>query len=154
MKKTLWLDEQGQALVENALSLTLLLTMLLGVIQGARMFTAYHNLSYAARIGSRYAMVRGSKCSGFPSACPAAASDVATYVKGISFLGLKSANLTVTTTWGPAPPAGSTCATLACNDPGDQVTVQVTYPLSGFVVPFIPVFGGSMHSSSTTVITQ
>ena len=154
MRNLLLRDEQGQALVENAISLTLLLTMLLATIQGARMFTAYHNLSYAARIGSRYAMVRGSKCSGFPSACPAVASDVTAYIKGVSFLGLNSANLTVTTTWGPAPPAGSTCGTVACNDPGDQVTVQVTYPLSSFVIPFIPVSWGSMQSSSTTVITQ
>ena len=154
MRKIFVRDEQGQALVENALSLILLLTMLLAVIQGARMFNAYHNLSYAARVGSRYAMVRGSKCSGFTSACPAVASDVATYVKGISFLGLNSANLTVTTTWGAAPRTGSTCATQACNDPGDQVTVQVTYPLSAFVIPFIPVSWGSMQSSSTTVITQ
>jgi Flp pilus assembly protein TadG len=154
MKKKLMFSDQGQTLVETALSLGLLLTMILGVIEGALMLTTYHYLSYAARQGSRYAMVRGSQCTGFANACPAVASDVTTYVRGIPFVGVDPTKLTVNTTWGPAPATGSSCATPACDDPGDQVTVTVTYPLSGFTVPLISAFSGNMHSSSTMVIAQ
>jgi len=154
MKNKLIFSDQGQTIVESALSLGLLLTMMLGVIEGALMLTTYHYLSYAARVGSRYAMVRGSQCTGFTTACPAIAGDVTTYVKSIPFIGVDPTKLTVNTTWGPAPPTGSSCATSACNDPGDQVTVTVTYPLSGFTVPLIPAFSGNMHSSSTMVIAQ
>jgi len=153
MKKKLIFSDQGQTIVESALSLGLLLIMTLGLIEGALMLTTYHYLSYAARLGSRYAIVRGSQCTGFTTACPAVTSDVTTYVKSIPFIGVDPTQLTVNTTWG-APPTGSSCATAACNDPGDQVTVTVTYPLSGFTVPLIPAFSGNMHSSSTMVIAQ
>jgi Flp pilus assembly protein TadG len=152
MKRSLILGEQGQTLVEAAVSLVLLFTMIFGVIEGALLFNAYHYVSYAARQGSRYAMVRGSQCTGFASACPAVASDVTTYVKSISFMGIDPSKIAVNTTWS-APPTGTpTCTT--CNAPGDQVTVKVSYPLSGFVIPLIPAFSGNMHSSSTMVIAQ
>ena len=153
MQRYLILGDQGQTLAETAVSLGLLMTMIIGLIEGALIFNAYHYVSYAARQGSRYAMVRGSQCTGFTSACPAVASDVTAYVQSISFVGIDSTQITVNTTWS-APPTGAACSTTACNDPGDQVTVTVSYPLSGFVIPLIPVFSGSMHSSSTLVIAQ
>jgi len=153
MKKNLRVGEQGQTLVESALSLSLLLLLLFGAIAGGMILNTYHTLSYAARLGSRFAIVRGSHCSGgLSGGCPAADTDVATFVKSSSFVGVDGSQLTVTTTWS-APPTGGSCPSL-CNDPGDQVTVNVTYPLSAFHFPLVPAMSGAMHSSSTMVISQ
>ena len=47
--------DHGQTLIEAALSLALLLTMLFGAIAGGMMLYTYHYLSFAARIASRLA---------------------------------------------------------------------------------------------------
>jgi Flp pilus assembly protein TadG len=155
VKKKLIFGDQGQTIVETALSLALLLTLTIAVIYGGLILTTYHSLSYAARAGTRYAMVRGSQCTGFTTACPNATPiDVRTYVRSLTFVGINPANVTVDTCWSPAPPAASVCSTPGPNDPGDQVTVTVGYQLSYFAIPFISAFSGNMHSSSTMVISQ
>jgi len=151
MKKNLRFGEQGQTLLESALSISLLLLLLFGAIAGGMILNTYHTLSYAARLGSRFAIVRGSQCSGLSGGCPAADTDIATYVKNAPFVGIDGSQLTVTTTWS-APP-NLTCSA-PCNNPGDQVTVNVTYPLSAFQFPLVPALSGTMHSSSTMVISQ
>ena len=154
MKSNLRCGEQGQTLVESALSLSLLLLLLFGAIAGGMILNTYHTLSYAARLGSRYAIVRGSQCSGLSGGCPAVATDIATYVKSAPFVGIDGSQLTVTTTWSAPPETGVSC-TAPCNAPGDQVTVNVTYPFSAFLqLPFVPALTGTMHSSSTMVISQ
>ena len=153
MRKNLRFGEEGQSLIESALSLSLLLLLLFGVIAGGLILNTYHSLSYAARLGSRYAIVRGSQCSGLTGGCPAAATDIATYVKSAPFVGIDASQLTVSTTWS-APPSGAACSNPSCNGPGDQVTVNVTYPFSAFSFPLVPALTGSMHSSSTMVISQ
>jgi Flp pilus assembly protein TadG len=155
VKKKLIFGDQGQTIVETALSLALLLTLTIAVIYGGLILTTYHSLSYAARAGSRYAMVRGSACDptyGMP-ACPATTSNIITYVRSLTFVGINTANLTVNTTWGAAPGATG-CGNANCNAPQDQVTVTVSYPLSYFSIPFLSAFSGNMHSSSTMVISQ
>ena len=154
MKKNLRFGEEGQTLVESALSIGLLLLLLFAVIEGGLILNTYHSLSYAARLGSRFAIVRGSQCSGLSGGCPAADTDVGTYVKSAPFLGIDSSQLTVTTTRSAPPQSpGATCSS-TCNAPGDQVTVNVTYPFSQFQLPFLPALTGTMHSSSTMVISQ
>src|SRR5271166_1056812 len=112
------LCEQGASLIEDALALGILMTLMFGVIQVSLALYSYHSVSEAAREGTRYAIVRGSSCSGFTSACPAAASDVQTYIRGNGFAGLTSTSITVTTTW----PTN--------NNPGSVVSVTVSYPFS------------------------
>jgi len=153
MDNSLRFDERGQTIIETALSLGLLLTLLFGAIAGGMVLNTYHTLSYAARLGSRYAIVRGSQCSGLSGGCPAAASDVSDYVKSAPFVGIDRSQLTVTTTWSAPPQSGSSCSS-PCNAPGDQVTVKVTYPFPAFQVPFVPSMQGTMKSSSTMVISQ
>ncbi|HLI61852.1 MAG TPA: TadE/TadG family type IV pilus assembly protein [Terriglobales bacterium] len=136
--------ERGGALVETALSITLLLGMTFGVMAGGFMLYTYHFLSYAARAGARYAMVRGSACdssNGMPD-CPATGDEIQTYVRGLRQLGIDPAQLTVTTTW----PNGN-------NNPGEpvQVTAQYPFPLS---VPFVTSETVNMHSTSQMVISQ
>ena len=144
--------EEGQSLAETAISAVGVLTLFFGVMEMSLALYTYHFLSDAARLATRYAIVRGSSCSGFASACPASASDVQTFVKNLDFPGIVPANVTVTTTW---PTTGSPCtpSSLPCNNPGNVVKVQVqyTFPLS---IPFIPSSNLTMSSTSQMVISQ
>ena len=144
--------EDGQSTLETALSAIAVLTLFLGVMQMCLALYTYHFVSEAAREGTRYAMVRGSSCSGFASACPALASDVQTYVRGIGFPGIVPADVTVTTTW---PTTGSSCtpSSLPCNNPGNlvQVIVQYRFPLS---IPFVPSSSLTLTSTSKLAISQ
>lgn len=137
-------DESGQSLVEAALSLSVLLMMVFGVITGALMLYTYHYLSYAARIGSRYAIVRGSACdasNGMPD-CPSVTSDqVQTYVRSIHYAGIDAAQTSITVTW----PSGNT--------PGNPVNVTAQYPFP-FTVPFMNATTYTLHSSSQMIISQ
>jgi|SRR5579871_909796 len=146
-RKQLLRGERGTTLVEAALSATLLIGIIFGVIAGGYMLYTYHFLSYAARSGARYAMVRGSACNGvgMPD-CPNVTSDqVQTYVRSLRQLGINPSQLTVTTTW---PKAGS-------DDPGNPVNVTATYPFRFFVpVPFIKSQTVTMQSTSQMVISQ
>jgi hypothetical protein len=144
--------EDGQSTLETALSAIAVLTLFLGVMQMCLALYTYHFVSEAAREGTRYAMVRGSSCTGFTSACPAQASDVQTYVRGIGFPGIVPADVTVTTTW---PTTGSSCtpSSLPCNNPGNlvQVIVQYRFPLS---IPFVPSSSLTLTSTSKLAISQ
>ena len=143
--------EEGAAMVETALTLIILLTVIFGVLEICLALYTYHFISDAAREGSRFAMVRGSACQSPGYECNASSSQIQTYVQGLGFPGINSSAMTVTTAWSPY--AFSTCVSAACNDPGNEVTVTVNYnfPLS---IPFIPSSTISMSSTSSMVISQ
>src|SRR5215831_6899454 len=104
--------EQGQTLVEVAVSFSALMIMILGVIEGGWLVYTYHYLSYAARQGSRYAVVRGSACdsSNGMDNCPNATSDqIQTYVRSVHFPGIDPNQVGVTATWTAGPQSGGTC---------------------------------------------
>jgi hypothetical protein len=148
--------ERGSALAEFTLSITLLLTMLLGVMAMCLSLYSYHVTSEAARVAVRYAMVRGSSCAtygNFTSNCPVTTSaQVQTYVRGLTFPGINTSNLAVATTW---PTTGSTCtpSSIPCNNPGNLVKVKVTYtlPLS---IPFVSPQTLTMSSTAQMVIAD
>jgi Flp pilus assembly protein TadG len=151
-------SEYGSTLVETALSLVILLTVALGVMEMSLALYTYHFVSDAAREGTRFAIVRGSSCAtnaGLASACPATQADIQSYVRGLGFPGIDPSLMTVTTTAYLAYPTGTVCtaAFLTCMSPGNQVKVTVRYqfPLS---IPFIPASTLSMSSSSQMVIAD
>lgn len=137
--------EHGSTLVEAALSMSLLLGMMFGMMAAGFMLYTYHFLSYAARAGARYAVVRGSACdnsNGMPN-CPNVTSDqVQTYVRGLRQTGINAAQLTVTTTWPNVT-----------DNPGDPVNVVVQYPFP-LSVPFVISNTVNMQSTSQMVISQ
>ncbi len=137
--------ERGSALVEFAIASTVTLTLIFGMVDYGRALYTDHLVSYGARAGSRYAIVRGSACA--VAGCPATSASVQTYVRGLA-PGIDPTQLTVTTTW----PGGGGCAAGA-NDPGCPVTVTATYPFK-FLVRLMPSFTMQMTSSSTMVISQ
>jgi TadE-like protein len=148
--------EEGGTIAEFALSSTILIAIVFGIYQTSFALYSYSYISDAAREGIRYAIVRGSACTGFSecSGTPvgATAAQVEAYVKSLGYPGISSNNLTVTTTW---PTTGSACTpiTSPCNNPGNLVKVVVAYkfPLS---IPFVPLKTISMSSTSEMVISQ
>ncbi len=154
-------SELGATLVETALTITLLLTFVVGIMEGSLALYSYHFISNAAREGVRYAIVRGgtwsnttaTSCTVTPSVsagCTATSTNVQDYVRSLAFPGINSANLLVTTTWYST--FGGT-SNPAYNTPSNVVQVQVTYKFP-FSVPFVPKATWNMSSQSEMEISQ
>jgi Flp pilus assembly protein TadG len=148
--------ERGATTVEFVIVATALLTLLFALIAFGQALYAYNLVSGAAREATRFAMVRGSTCSGWPSACPATAADVQSYVQGIlsqeiyvnpNAGGPWSVN--VNTSW----PANNTGCTGASNSPGCVVQVQVQYNFT-LRLAFIRKTTLNISSTSQMVISQ
>ena len=148
-----WLrDQQGAGLIEFALGAMVLFMILFGVLSLCFAFYSYNVVSESAREATRYAIVRGSACSGFTD-CNITAAQIQTHVKSLGFPGINPSNLTTTTAWA-AYPAGGTCQPSAsCNNPGNQVTVTVTYTFP-LAIPFVPNRTLTMTNTAAMVISQ
>ena len=149
----LFRGEDGLAAVEVAMTASVLFTTLIGLMKMCMSIYTFHFVAEAAREGTRYAIVRGAKCTTFASACPASADQIGTYVKTLGYPGISSSAMTVTTTWATYP-AGKVCTpSTTCNNPADAVSVYVQYafPLS---IPFMSNRTYTMKSTSTMIISQ
>jgi Flp pilus assembly protein TadG len=148
--------EEGDTIAEFALASTILISIVFGIYETSSALYSYTYISDAAREGTRYAIVRGSACTGFSecSSTPVGvtSAQVQAYVKSLGYPNIVSNNLTITTTW---PTTGSACTPIAspCNNPGNFVKVVVAYkfPLS---IPFVPSTTIHMSSTSEMVISQ
>ena len=95
-----WRDrKRGSTMVEFALTFTLLLTLSIGAMEGARALWTYITLAHAARAAARYAMVRGGDT-------PISDSDIETYLLSRS-PGLDVTALTTSVVWTPDSSVGS-----------------------------------------------
>lgn len=154
--------EAGSALVEFALATVIILTVLFGIIDMGRAAYAYHWVSNAPRMATRYAMVRGMSCSPVlgqgcsPSPCGAAhqppvngacQSDIENYIKSNAD-GIDTSQLVVTT---QCDVGTNVFQPLPCS-PGQGVIVRVRYAFS-FVSPFIPLTW-NMTSASVRTVSQ
>jgi len=140
--------EEGSALVEFALSVLIMLTVVFGIVDVGRALFAYDWVSNAARLGTRFAIVRGVQCSGLSGGCPALESDVRTYVDSTA-IGLNPSDVTVKAHCY----VGQTYASLLPCPPGTWVNVQVQYSFS-FISPLIPKRTWLMSSSSQMVVSR
>ena len=142
--------EQGSAMIEFALSLTVLLTLLFGIIDVGRALYAYDWVYNAARQTTRWAMVRGNPCNSLLPGCtiPPGGSqarptkyDIENYVKdmpvspytdGLDTTGIDPSAITVTSKCfaSDAAPNDPPCA------PTAYVQVQVKYTFH-FITPFL-----------------
>lgn len=137
-------EERGDSLVEFALSITLMLTAIFGVMDASRALFSYHFASYAAEEGVRYAIVRGSAFSGTSCSttstysCDATSANIQSYVQAIVPPGTSGGTVTATATWPGTNPEGTagSCSTTASVD-GCLIKVKVTVPFQ-FIMPFIP----------------
>jgi hypothetical protein len=144
---------RGQALFEVLVSMIVFITMLLAVIQMGLAGYSYHYISEAAREGARWAMVRGSACTSFTTACPAALTDIQNYVTGLAYPGITASAMTVTASWcGPTSSTPPACST-GTNAPGQivRVAIQYKFPVG---IPFVPASTITMNAMSQMVISQ
>jgi Flp pilus assembly protein TadG len=139
-------SQRGTSMVETMLVMTLLLTVLCGVMEAGRALYTYHAVANAARLGARYAIVRGSSCA--VTGCPATTATVRDYVRGQT-LYVDSSNLAVNTTW----PGNTGCTDAGKNGPGCLVVVRVQYTFN-WSIPFVPLPSLPMTSTSQMLISQ
>jgi Flp pilus assembly protein TadG len=140
--------ERGSTILEFGLVAIALFALFFGVIDFGRALYAYHFVANAAAEAARWASVRGSKCQ--LAGCPAAPSDVATYLGTITPSGINT-NYDVIACWpglgsdatngcptSVSPTNGCTASTSGPNNnPGCPVKVQIIYPFS-FIFPLMP----------------
>ena len=167
--------QDGAALVETAVAMGIYLSVLFGLVAFCYALYTYNFVSDAARLATRYAVVRGlNSCKiaptfpdcNMPDITPASA--LQTYVQNLGYPGINSTNVTVTATWlsattvlasgGNTVVTGwATCAPTStdpwCNANGDAVQVQVTYtfPLN---IPFWKNGTLTVGSNSQMVINE
>ena len=132
-------DEQGASLVEFALCSSILFMTLFGIFALCGALYSYVFVAEAARDASRYALVRGSACTGF-SDCGITSAQLNAHVKNFAYPGINMSNVTASAAWPVS------------KDPGNLVIVTVTYnfPLN---IPFWPKSGSMMHMSSSSQMT-
>jgi Flp pilus assembly protein TadG len=145
-------DERGDALLESALMLIFLLSVLFGIVGFGHALYTYNFVSNAARDATRWSSVRGFTCAGLAGGCPATAANVQTYVSGVPGMGLDTTKITATTTWVAPPNSLAICAAHS-NYPGCVVQVQVQYQYK-FIFPLLPKSTYTMQSTSQMVISQ
>ncbi len=138
--------QRGSTMVEFALSAGVMLLLIFGIMECALEVYAYHTISTAARLGTRWAMVRGSDCPA--PACPAGATDVSNYVLTQVPL-LDTSKVTVATTWSNT----ADCAAATKNAAGCTVAVTVSYPFN-LALPFIWKSAPTLSSTSEVVISE
>lgn len=133
--------QRGQALVEFALVAFAFFALFFGILDFGRALFAYDFVGNAARMGARWAMVRGSGCS--TGGCPATSSSVTSYLQSKS-AGLDTSQLSAVVGW------SNTTTCLTGNGAGCLVTVTVTYTYH--FVYRLPAI--TMTSASTMVVSQ
>lgn len=151
--------EQGAALVEFALSLTILLTLVFGILGWSFGLYFYNALNEAAREATRYAAVRGNDwgtaCASYSSYdCTATEANIVSYIENFGPPGINADTLGakgVSVAWAKGPNE-SACNATDCNGMGDQVTVTVSYTFD-FPIPFIPPKSASLSSSSSMIVS-
>ncbi len=157
---------QGQALVEFALVVPLLLILLLGIFEAGRYVVLLESLNNATREGARYAIVHGENvadCSGplrpglSRGPCPdprgvKVMEAVADAVPGLATMGQMFVHDPVWTNHDNFSPPTRGTASNGTNTRGDFVTVFVDYKYntlikSIFGIDILPTIGISAESS-------
>ena len=131
-------DCRGQALVEFAVCIVLLLALIFAVIEFGRLMLVYTTIGNAARIGARYAIVHAGDSTG-----------TQTVVNGFLRVGTVNTSSSTVNVNLPGYPDGTV---VGCTLPGCLVKVTVTYAYD----PLLTYFSlGSINftSSSEGVIT-
>ena len=154
--------KRGSALIEFFFASIILLTFIFGILDFCRAVYAWEFVTYAARAGARWAMVRGNQCylANPASWCDPASSatsgatsaDVQTYVQTLNLPGVNPAGISVTTTW-PATTLSSCATPSGGNSPGCPVKVMVTYPYISSLM-FYRIATITLPAESQVIISQ
>lgn len=135
LRRAKGVTERGSAIVEAMLVLMVTLLLIFGAIQFSMVIFGYNSVAFAARAGTRYAIVNGSS-----SNAPCTAAQVQAVVQQ-NLSGIPSSAVTVATTW------------ISNNNPGSTVKVVVSanfVPMVKLVMPSTI----SVTSTSEMIILQ
>ena len=152
-------DEAGSSMIEFALSASLLMMLVFGIMGMSLAAYTDHFVAIAAQAATRYASVRGSTWASAcgtatATSCTATASSVKNYVQSITPGGVSYSDVTVQATWPGTTPAGKACfAVSGSNSPGCMVQVKISYSFS-FLLPFLPDNAITLTSTGALPITQ
>ena len=143
-------SEEGSAIVDFALSSTVMLAVIFGVVQLSLALYTYNYISDAAREGARYAIVRGStscltvgKTTSTISDCnDTTGTGIVSYVQGLKYPGID---------WSRCKTACVTVSWPSTNARGNLVNVSISYPYT-LNVPFVKQMSFNLGSSSSMVI--
>jgi Flp pilus assembly protein TadG len=138
--------ENGQSLVEFALSLPIMLGFLFGMIQVCLALYSHEYISELAREGTRYAAFHGPNCvTSAGSSCTATAAQVGAYVTSIPWPNIGGGTVSVDTAATDMYPSGE-----LVNEP---VMVKVVY-IFPYHIPFVTSQSLTMTSQSQMMIVQ
>jgi Flp pilus assembly protein TadG len=115
----------------------LFMTFFLAIMEFGWAVFNYNFVSYAAREGARYASTRGSQCQ---SPCTQATTNIVQAFIRNEAVAMDTSLVAVTTTYAPN------------NTPGNQVTVNVSYPIPALLGWLTG--GATITASSTMRIAQ
>ncbi|MBX5444720.1 TadE family protein [Sphaerobacter sp.] len=135
----------GQGMVEFAISSLLFFTLIFGVIEMGWLLFTYHQVTSAAREGTRYASVHGTMSQGLRN--PA---EIAAYT--IDPAAVKTAVLKKVTLSDPDALSVTVVRPDGDLQPRHRVRVEVSYPyrpLVGFILP-VPTL--TLRASSTMIV--
>ena len=117
-------DDGAQSLVEFALVLPVILLIITGLFDAGRAVWQENTLAYAAREGTRYAIVNGSGCEPNPG-CVVYPGNTQPVIDRVRSAAVGVPNVTVVVDW-------ETVAGAKCYDRNCAVTVDAT-------APFVPI---------------
>lgn len=148
-------NQRGASMVEFAISASALLLIMFGILEFGRVMYTYHTVSNAARLASRYAIVRGANCTLLDNCPDATSAQIQTWVQSQVPM-VDSNSLSVTATWSTSNDPSTDCSATdpAGNDtPGHLVCVTVSYPFN-FAIPFVSNTPLTLSSTSKMVIAN
>ena len=136
-------SENGQSLVEIAITFNLLMGFIFVRVELCLVFYSYGMISESAREGTRYAIMHGATCvSSSSTSCTASAAAISTYVRGLGWPNAGGGTVTPTVTF----PDGN-------QSPGSRVHIAITYVFP-VRIPMVPRNSLSMTTSSEMYILQ
>ncbi len=144
--------EEGQSLVESALTFPVMFTLMFCFMTLCLIFYSATMISENAREGTRYAIFHGATCTTSGNAsCTATASQINTYVSGLGWPNIGGGTMTVYTCF--IPSGGGSCTTGGSEAVGNLVQITVTYvfPIS---LPYVPRRSITISSTSEAHILQ
>lgn len=148
-------NQRGASMVEFAISASALLLIMFGILEFGRVMYTYHTVSNAARLASRYAIVRGANCTLLDNCPDATSAQIQTWVQSQVPM-VDSNSLSVTAMWSTSNDPSTDCSATdpAGNDtPGHLVCVTVSYPFN-FAIPFVSNTPLTLSSTSKMVIAN
>jgi Flp pilus assembly protein TadG len=147
----LTVGEDGQTLIEMAITLPIMFALIFCFMELCLVFYTYDMISESAREGAQYAMLRSTDCvtnnAGVSVPCTATSTQVNTYVSHLGWPNIAGGTITPATTYVQVSPNA------AGNIPGNYVNVAVTYVFP-IKMPLVPKNSITLTSSSQMYIIQ